>query len=209
MSTTVRDVMTTRVVSVRKDASFRDMAAMLRGTRISAFPVIDDAGRVIGVVSEADLLVKEAVQADGASLVAALRHLREDAKATGVSAGDLMTSPAITIGPDAPVQEAARLMYDRRIKRLPVVNSAGRLLGIISRVDVLAVFSRTDDEIEAEVVHRVLPDVLPVLPRDLTVTVADGIVTIWGRPESDQDRRTILDAVRHVQGVVAVRDRLT
>ncbi len=93
MSTTVRDVMTTRVVSVRKDASFRDMAAMLRGTRISAFPVIDDAGRVIGVVSEADLLVKEAVQADGASLVAALRHLREDAKATGVSAGDLMTSP--------------------------------------------------------------------------------------------------------------------
>ncbi len=90
-----------------------------------------------------------------------------------------------------------------------MVNSAGRLLGIISRVDVLAVFSRTDDEIEAEVVHRVLPDVLPVLPRDLTVTVADGIVTIWGRPESDQDRRTILDAVRHVQGVVAVRDRLT
>ncbi len=209
MSATVRDVMTTRVVSVRKDASFRDMAAMLRGTRISAFPVIDDVGRVIGVVSEADLLVKEAVQADGASLVAALRHLREDTKATGVSAGDLMTSPAITIGPDAPVQEAARLMYDRRIKRLPVVNPAGRLLGIISRVDVLAVFSRTDDEIEAEVVHRVVPDVLPVMPRDLTVTVADGIVTIWGQPESDQDRRAILDAVRHVQGVVAVRDRLT
>ena len=124
MSATVRDVMTTRVVSVRKDASFREMAAMLRSTRISAFPVIDDAGRVIGVVSEADLLVKEAVQADGASLLAALRHIREDAKAAGVTAGDLMTSPAVTIGPDAPVEEAARVMYDRRIKRLPVVNAS-------------------------------------------------------------------------------------
>ena len=209
MSATVRDVMTTRVVSARKDASFREMAAMLRSTRISAFPVIDEGGRVIGVVSEADLLVKEAIQAEGASLIAALRHIREDAKAAGITAGDLMTSPAITIGPDAPVEEAARLMYDRRIKRLPVVNANGRLLGIVSRVDVLAVFSRTDEEIRAEVVHRVLPEVLPTAAREIDVTVADGIVTVSGRLEDDHGRGAVLDAVRHVQGVVAVRDRLS
>lgn len=207
MSATVRDVMTTRVVSVRKDASFKEMAAMLRSSRISAFPVIDDAGRVIGVVSEADLLVKEAVLADGTSMLAALRHFREEEKAAGVTAGDLMTSPAVTIGPEATVEAAARLMYDRRIKRLPVVNNAGRLLGIIGRVDVLAVFSRPDDEIRDEIVHQALPATTLTLPRDLKVAVRDGIVTISGGPLSDQTGRAIVDAARHVQGVVAVRDR--
>jgi CBS domain-containing protein len=91
------------------------MAALLRSRHISAFPVLDEAGRVIGVVSEGDLLVKEAVQADGTSLIAALRHIREGGKATGVTAGDLMTAPAITISPDATVEQAARLMYDRRV----------------------------------------------------------------------------------------------
>jgi CBS domain-containing protein len=208
----VRDVMTTSVVSVRKDASFKDMAAMLRSTRISAFPVLDETGRVIGLVSEADLLVKEAVQAEGTSILAALRHLREDDKATGISAGDLMTEPAITIGPDAPVDEAARLMYDRRVKRLPVVNQAGRLLGIVSRVDVLAVFSRPDTEIRDELVHRTLPGIMATLPHDLEVVVHDGIVTISGTLRREQvtsiGASDITDAIRHIQGVVAVRDRL-
>jgi CBS domain-containing protein len=208
MSATVRDVMTTSVVSVRKDASFREMAAMLRSTRISAFPVINDAGKVIGVVSEADLLVKEAVLAEGTSMLAALRHIKEDDKAAGITAGDLMTAPAITIRPDAPVEEAARLMYDRKVKRLPVVNPAGRLLGIISRVDVLAVFSRSDAEIRDEVTHQVLPEVLPGHARDIRVTVTDGIVTISGQPHEEHAGRAVIDAVRHVQGVVAVRDRL-
>ncbi len=209
ISATVRDVMTTSVVAVRKDASFKEMAAMLRSRRISAFPVVDDAGRVIGVVSEGDLLVKEAVQADGTSLLAALRHLKEDDKATGITAGDLMTGPAVTIGPDAQVEDAARLMYDRRVKRLPVVNTAGRLLGIISRVDVLAVFSRPDEEIRDEVERRVLPGVLHAAPKDFGAAVRDGIVTITGEPPTDEVGRAIIDAIRHVQGVVAVRDRLS
>ena len=208
ISVTVRDVMTTSVVAVRKDASFKEMAAMLGSRRISAFPVVDDAGRVVGVVSEGDLLVKVAVQADGASLLAALRHIREDEKATGITAGDLMTEPAITIGPDAPAEEAARLMYDRRVKRLPVVNKAV-LLGIISRVDVLAVFSRADADIRGEVVHRVLPSITPTAPKDFRVAVSDGVVTISGAPQADHLTRAILDAVRHVQGVVAVRDRFS
>jgi CBS-domain-containing membrane protein len=200
--------MTRRVVSVREDASFKEMAEMLRRTRISAFPVLDRSNRVIGVVSEADLLVKEAVQAEGTSIIAALRHLHEENKATGVTAADLMTRPAITIGPDASVAEAARTMYDRRIKRLPVIDAAGRLLGIISRADILAVFSRPDEEIRNEIMHRVLPDAAISKPERFEVTVRDGIVTIFGSPQSEQAARAMLDAVRHVQGVVAVRDRL-
>ncbi len=209
MNTTVRDVMTRRVVSVREDASFKEMADMLRRTRISAFPVIDTANRVIGVVSEADLLVKEAVQATGTSIVAALRHVGEEVKAKGVTAADLMTRPAITIGPDASVAEAARIMYDRRIKRLPVVDAAGRLLGIVSRADVLVVFSRPDEEIRDEIVHRVLPAAVVSKAADFEVTVRDGIVTISGPSQSDQVARALLDAARHVQGVVAVRDRFS
>ena len=207
MSWTVRDVMTTSVVAVRKDATFKEMAAMLRSRRISAFPVLDETDRVIGVVSAGDMLVKEAVQAQGTSLIAALRHVREDEKAAGLTAGDLMTAPAVTIGPDAGVADAARLMYDRKVKRLPVVNTAGRLLGIISRVDVLAVFSRADQDIRAEVTGTALPAVAPAAARHLRVDVSDGIVTISGNPKDESAARAIIDAVRHVQGVVGVRDR--
>lgn len=208
MSATVKDVMTTRVIAVHKDASFKEMVAMLRHSRISAFPVVDDAGQVIGVVSEADLLVKEAVQADGVSMLAALRHWREDDKAAGVTAGDLMTGPAVTIGPDAPVSEAARLMYDRRVKRLPVVTSSGLLVGIVSRVDVLSVFDRADGQIRDEIVRDVLPEVLGAVPEDCEVTVGEGIVTLAGLVDSGRDAASVVAAVRHVQGVVAVRDRL-
>jgi len=209
VSATVRDVMTRRVVSVHEDASFKEMADMLRRTRISAFPVLNSANRVIGVVSEADLLVKEAVQATGTSIIAALRHVREEDKAKGTTAAELMSRPAITIGPDASVAEAARTMYDRRIKRLPVVDAAGRLLGIISRADVLAIFSRPDEEIRDEIAHRVLPAAVISRSEDFEVTVRDGIVTISGRPQSEQATRALLDEARHVQGVVAVRDRFS
>ena len=209
MTVTVRDVMTTRVVAVRKEASFKEMAAMLKSSRISAFPVIDGAGRVVGVVSEADLLVKEAVQADGTSFVAALRHFKEDDKAAGITAGDLMTAPAVTIGPGAAVEEAARRMYDRRVKRLPVVNAGGLLVGIISRVDVLSVFDRPDEEIRRELTQQVLPGIVPAAGRGISVTVRDGIVTLAGQLRNDHEGRAALDAARHVQGVVAVRDRLS
>jgi CBS domain-containing protein len=204
----VKDIMTRSVVTVRCDASFKEMAAMLRSRRISALPVVDDSGRVIGVVSESDLLVNEAVQANGSSLLAALRHIREDDKAAGVTAAELMTAPAITIGPDRPVEEAARIMYDRRVKRLPVVSVTRRLLGIVSRTDVLAVFSRPDSDIRDEIIRSVLPGIVPKPWRDLKVTVRDGIVTISGTPLSEQTTREVSDVVRHVQGVVAVRDRL-
>ena len=201
MSAKVRDVMTARVVAVREDATFKEMADILGACRISAFPVVDHAGQVIGVVSEADLLVRLAGQDD-------LMHPREHDK-TAVVASALMTSPPVTVGPDQPVQQAARIMYDRRVKRLPVVNDAGRLVGIISRADVLSVFRRADEEIRREATDQVILGRFLMHPDSMTVTVRDGILTISGRPETDGAGREIVAALRHLEGVVAVRDRLS
>ncbi len=212
MKSTVRDVMTTRVIWVKKGASFREMAAAFREYRISAFPVIDDAGKVVGVVSEADLLAKQALDGgdDGmpGMITGLLRH-REQEKARGVTAGDVMTSPAVTVRPEDTVEHAARLMYTRKIRRLPVVDASGHLVGIISRADVLAVFDRTDAQIRIEIVRDVLHGEFLIDPKEFTVTVKDGVVTLEGRAGTAVLGQEIVRRVRHVQGVVAVRDRLS
>jgi len=206
---TVKDVMSALPVSVSKTASFREIVAKLRECRVSAFPVLDADGRVIGVVSEADLLVKEAM-ADEPNVVwgllAGLAHHTARAKAGGVTAADLMTSPAVTIGPDETVEHAARLMYDRKVKRLPVVDPAGRPIGIISRTDVLAVFDRSDAEIREEIMSQVITGRSE--PSWYSVIVQDGVVTLEGTPETAAIGRDLVRRARHVQGVVAVRDRL-
>ena len=205
MSTTVKDIMTTRVISVGKDTTFREMATALREYRISAFPVVDEDRKVIGVVSEADMLTKAAVD-DG--IIAGLLHHRDQAKARGITAGDLMTTAVVAVRPEDTVEHAAKLMYHRGVKRLPVTDESGRLVGIISRADVLSVFDRTDGAIHHEIVNDVLLSEFTVDPKTLQVTVMDGIVTLSGRPETDELGRRIIQRVRHVQGVVAVRDRL-
>jgi CBS domain-containing protein len=209
MNATVKDVMTTHVIAVRMNAPFKDMAARLREQRISAFPVLDGDNRVVGVVSEADLLTKEALEYSDPGLVGGLLHHREQVKAAGVTAEDLMTKPAVTIGKDELVSRAARLMYDRKVKRLPVVDEDGRLLGIVSRADVLSVFSRSDASIRREVIDEVIVGTLLTDPDRLTVTVKDGIVTVEGTPETPSVGADILKEIRHVEGVVAVRDRLS
>jgi len=142
--------MTSRVVWVTQDVPYKEMAAALHENRVSAFPVLDDEGKVIGVVSEADLLTKEALDGgyDGMpGMITGLLRRQEQGKARGTTAADLMTHPAVTISPDAAVEDAARLMYRKKIKRLPVVDSDGHLIGILSRADVLSVFDRSDHEI--------------------------------------------------------------
>jgi CBS domain-containing protein len=209
MKSMVRDVMTSRVVAVRSDASFKEMVAKMRESRISAFPVVDGSGHVIGVVSEADFLDKEAEQADIQGVLASLMHFRTHAKAAGVTADELMTSPAVTVGPDTPVVEAARMMRDRRVKRLPVVNGSGHLIGIISRTDVLGVFLRPDSDIRREVTDEVIPASAAQGPGRFTVAVAGGIVTVAGRPENDSAGRELAEEIRRVEGVVAVQDQLS
>ncbi len=206
MKTTVKDVMTTRVIWVKKDATFREMAVALREHRVSAFPVVDE-DKVIGVVSEADLLTKEALDGEP-GVISGLLHRRDQAKARGVTAGDLMTTAVVAVRPDDTVEHAAKLMYDRRVKRLPVTDANGHLVGIISRADVLSVFDRTDAAICHEITQDVLLGEFLVDPLVFQVTVMDGIVTLAGRPETSETGHEIVRRVRHVQGVVAVRDRL-
>ena len=207
MNTTVKDVMTTEVVAVKRETTFKEMAAVLRRYRVSALPVVDDAGRVLGVVSEADLLAKEALADPGP--VAELVHRKDLRKAEGLTAGDLMTSPPVTATPDDPVEQAARMMHFMRVKRLPVVNSGGQLVGIISRADVLAVFDRSDEEVHKDVVDGILLREYLVDLRRFRVTVESGVVTIEGTPETAAFGRALIRKVRHVPGVVAVRDRLS
>lgn len=209
MNATVKDVMSTHVVAVRKNAPFKEMAARLREHRVSAFPVLDEDNKVIGVVSEADLLTKEALEYSAAGRVSGMLHHREQAKAAATTAEDLMTKPPVTIGPDEFVTHAARLMYARKVKRLPVVDSDGHLIGIVSRADVLSVYSRPDDDIRREIVENVILGTLMCDPSRFTVTVNDGIVTVEGMPETAGVGHDMIDEIRHVEGVVAVRDRLS
>lgn len=211
MEPTVKDVMTTRVVSVHVHASFRTMAATLREHRISAFPVLDDHGKVIGVVSEADMLAKEALNSDPEGMpgmIGGLLRHREHEKARGVCAGDLMTKPPVTVTPDETLERAARLMYTRKVKRLPVVDADGQLLGIVSRVDLLSVFDRADADIRHEVVDQVIRCDMLGDPKALAVTVSDGVVTVEGPVPGAEFGRELMERVRHVPGVVAARDRL-
>ena len=120
-----------------------------------------------------------------------------------------MTHPAVTVQPDDSVEHAARLMYVRRVKRLPVTDTDGHLVGIISRADVLGVYSRSDEEIRKEICDEVIPNGSLADPARFTVTVHEGIVTLEGKPDTAPLGRNIVDRARHVQGVVAVRDRLT
>ena len=208
MGASVRDVMTTSVITVRGDTPFKELAAALARSRVSGFPVIDQAGKVIGVVSGSDLVIKEADQAGHPGSFAGLRRGRDREKAAGVTAAQVMTSPPVTIGPDEPVQHAAFLMYDRAVSRLPVVDEAGHLVGIVSQVDALGVFRRPDEEIRRDVADRLIGHGFGVDPERLQVIVHDGIVTLSGWPEAGQADRDIIEAVRHIDGVVAVRDQL-
>jgi len=211
MGATVRDVMHTQVIWVEEDTPFAAMATALGQYRVSAFPVIDKDERVIGVVSEADMLAKEALgngEDEMPGMITGILRYSEMRKARGATAGEIMTAPPITVTQEAPVEYAARLMYVRRVKRLPVVNADRRLVGIISRADVLSVFGRPDDEIRVEVAGNVPGSGLLTVPETVAVGVRDGVVTLAGTIESRYARDELARRARHVQGVVAVRDHL-
>lgn len=209
MTATVTDVMTTRVVALRKDADYKEIVIALRRYRVSACPVIDDGGQVIGVVSEADLLYKECDPDLPAGLVRLSWRLGEQSKSTAVSADQLMTSPAVTIRRGAPVNEAARLMQEKQIKRLPVVGQDGQLVGIVTRSDILSVYERPDEDIWDEVAKVIVGAEFGLDVADLDVTVRSGIVTIAGLVDQRETALGLLARVRHAEGVVSVRDRMT
>jgi CBS domain-containing protein len=171
--------------------------------------VLDPADHVVGVVSEADLLLKEIGQEALAGYLIASGRRGERARAAGVTAAQLMTSPAVTVGPDDTLAATARLMHDRRVKRLPVVDQAGRLVGIVSRVDLLSVYDQPDDEIRDRVIKEVIAGDFAIDPSAFEVTVRSGILTITGQVSSRAIARGLVDALGHAEGVVGVRARLS
>jgi len=209
MSATIRDVMNTRVIALKRSADFKEIVSVLRHHGVSACPVVNDAGQVIGVVSEGDLLFKEADPATPCGSIRMRWKLNEESKANAVTAGHLMTSPAVTIQPDTPVAVAAKVMQDRRLKRLPVVTDDGSLIGIVSRADILSVYERPDADILDEVRTAIMAGEFGLDPSDFGVTVTSGIVTITGMVEDQCAALDLVARTRHTEGVVAVRDRLT
>jgi CBS domain-containing protein len=202
--------MTPEVVVVAPDCGYKHLVDVMVDFKVSAVPVVDD-GVVVGLVSEADLLHKVEFGPDAPSRLLESRARRQSkTKATGQTARDLMTSPVITISPSASIGAAARLMERHRIKRLPVIDeTTGRMVGIVSRRDLLRPYLRADDEIRDDVAIRVLRDSLWVDPTDLEIIVNDGRVVLRGRVDR---RTTAAIAVRLAQaldGVVAVDDELT
>jgi CBS-domain-containing membrane protein len=210
----VCDVMTTEVVTVDRATPYQEIDRLLTERRISGVPVLKMGRQVAGVVSEADLLAAEdetARRTRQASMLGRHRWLRKQPH-VGLTADALMTSPAITIGPDATIPAAARLMNTNHVRRLPVVDQDGKLAGIVSRRDLLSVFLRPDDDITHDA--RQILDELPLAnPKDVIVAVRHGVVILTGtlRPGSGDDQDLLPLALRliwDIDGVVDVVNRL-
>jgi CBS domain-containing protein len=208
----VRDVMTTSVVTVDRITPYKEVATMMADHRVSAVPVLTMGRHVAGVVSEADLLTLREERARAAqSRTGGRLHWRHNGNEhRGLRADELMTSPAITIYPDATLPAAARLMNSHHLKRLPVVGPDGKLIGIVSRCDLLSVFLRPDEDIAREV-REMLSQILLVDPASITARVHNGIVTLAGQPGPADQRDLIPVAVRltwDIDGVVDVVNKL-
>jgi CBS domain-containing protein len=208
----VADVMTREPVTVVAGTTFKDIVDLLVGHEISAVPVVDPRGRLLGVVSEADLLHKEEHVDDAADArppMLSWPHTRADwRKAVGLTAGELMTTPALTIDAEAYLPAAARELARADVRRLFVVR-AERLVGVLARRDLLRGFLRSDKEIEADIEQEVFRRTLSADPEMVRATVEHGVVTLTGRVEYQSDVDIAEHLVRVMPGVIAVRNRLT
>ncbi|HET7516923.1 MAG TPA: CBS domain-containing protein [Actinomycetes bacterium] len=211
MRRTVQDVMTRDVVAVRGRTAYKELVRLLNEHRVTAVPVLDDAGRiVVGVVSESDLALKEVAplrEAHG-SVFETAEQRSERAKAASLTAAELMTAPAVTVGPEELVATAARRMYERRVKRLPVADHSGGLVGIVTRADLLKVFLRSDEELCFDVLDHVAGDLLRLPPGTVEVEVGDGVVHLAGRVPRHSEALAMVELTGAVDGVVAVESEL-
>lgn len=210
MERRVMDVMTREVVTVTDSAGFKEIVRVMQEHGVSAVPVVDGRGRLVGIVSEADLLLKEEYEPDIAERrVLGFRWRKaERAKAAGLVAAELMTTPVATVAPEATLPKAARRLHERKVKRLPVVDAEGEVVGIVSRADLLKVFLRTDQEIFDEVTQAVLRRTLWLEPDAITVTVRDGVVVLEGVVEQRGMLPLVTALATGVEGVVGVENRL-
>lgn len=205
---TVSDVMTQTVVAVSRNAPYKEIARTLSEWKVSAVPVLEGEGRVIGVVSEADLLSKEEYKGREPADVARPEQLGDLAKAGARTAEDLMSTPAVTVHADATVAEAARIMARKGVKRLPVVDAEGMLAGIVSRADLLKVYLRSDEDIAQEVRDKVIARLFPHRAPTVEVQVEEGVVILSGHVPDATMIPPVARLVRAVGGVVNVDLRL-
>jgi CBS domain-containing protein len=209
----VADVMTTAVVTVGPDASWKDVAERMLDAGVSGLPVVDPDGYLLGVVTEADLVSRPAFgQRRHRSLMAMVDLLTGEArwagKATALTAAEMMTTATVTALPQEDVRSAARRLLDSRVRRLPVLDS-GRLVGIISRRDLLHSFHRTDAEIAAQITERLAMVRYAPEDHDVTASVVDGVVTLEGSVRSEGEVPVVDGLARDVPGVVQVVSRVT
>ncbi len=205
-----RDVMTSPVITVRPDTPIKEVARLLLTHHISGVPVVDEAGTLVGILTEADLLYKERPEVEEGGLLRLFRRGRlaeAERKAEGLVARDLMTSPVITVPEDTPIREIASLMTRHRINRVPVVRD-GRVVGIVSRADILKALTRPDEEL-AEAVRRALLEELWIDPTRIRIEVHEGVVTLTGEVERRSDKELAERWIATVDGVVRVQSRLT
>jgi CBS domain-containing protein len=189
----VKDVMTADVTSAGEHTPYKELVRLLGERRISALPVVDADQRVIGIVAEADLLGQRGLPR---------------AKAGAGTAGELMSRPAITVGPEATVAEAVRLLRQHGVKRLPVTDPGGRLVGIVNRSDLLGVFLRPDEELRQEVVEEIIFSRFGLALDRFKVTVGEGVVRLEGRCARRSQIPVLIKALAAVEGVARVENRL-
>ena len=208
---TVSDVMTSRVHFARRMTPFKRLVQLIEENKISAVPIVDAQGMPVGIVSESDLLFKERRQEleSAQSLLHPLRRREQLAKAVGVVAHEIMTRPPITIRSDITLPQAARLMQDRNVRRLVVVDERGKIVGIVSRSDLLQVFLRTDGELRDVVLSTIIPSLLTPAPETINVTVHWNVVTLSGEVDRKIDAEILTRMTRDLDGVVDVVDRLS
>ncbi|MEU6072059.1 CBS domain-containing protein [Streptomyces sp. NPDC047082] len=213
--TKIGALMTVDVVTAVHGTPFKEVVRLLGEHRISGLPVIDDDHKVIGVISETDLMLHQTRPTESHGTFAALAHrlsrsVRERAaKSRARTAGGAMSTPAITVRADATVTEAARLLTEHRIERLPVVDEEDRLVGIVTRRDLLQVFLRSDKEIQRDVRQEVFVNTLWLAPHTIEATAHNGVVTLTGRMERRSDIPIAVGMTRRIDGVVDVVDHLT
>jgi CBS-domain-containing membrane protein len=211
MKRRVRDVMSAPVVTVSDSAGFKEIVGLMQKHGVSALPVVDGDRRIVGIVSEADLLLKEEHTTEGASrerLMDFRWRKSERAKAAGTFAAQLMSRNVVTIEPEERLAKAARLIHDEKVKRLPVIDTDDRVIGIVSRADLLRVFLRSDAEILDDVKESVLRRALWLEPHAVNVTVCDGVVLLKGQVDQRSMIPLVVELVGDVEGVVGVDNRL-
>ena len=202
---TVRDVMSTKLVTAREDTPFKELVRLLKTNRIAALPVLDGKGALAGIVSESDLLVKE--QHSGGELPVAAWIFEAD-RVDGKVARDLMTWPVLTARASDSIARAAHEMQQYGVRHLVVTGRGGKPEGIVSRSDLLGVYLRPDGEIRDQVVYGVVDEMLSIDPATLTVDVKDGVVELSGPVPDLATAELLCSVAARVPGVVAVVDRL-